>query len=225
MKTITVLAATAAAVCCLHTSGALAGPTGKAPRMLTAKPLARATGFPNGLLSHPGDPGDDDTAVSLAPSLSALCQSFIGQLNNYRNPFPNVDQINHDAIVAAGTQLGCDTAQNETTIAVNPWNPRNLVAGTNDYRIFNTREGRDDGAGFAYTTTDGGRTWKDVQLPHLTFQTGATGALSDMDSAGDPSVAFGPDGTVYFSHVVFSRLNNGGGIVVSASHDGGHTWG
>ena len=215
MKTITVLAATAAAVCCLQNSGALAGPAGKVPKMLTAKPLARSTGFPNALLNNAGDPGDDDTAVSLAPSLSALCQSLIGQLRDYRNPFPNIDQINHDAIVASGSQLGCDTAQNETTIAVNPRNPRNLVAGTNDYRVFNTREDRNDGAGFAYTTKDGGFTWKNVQLPHLTFQTGATGALSDMDSAGDPAVAFGANNTVYYANLVFSRLNNASGVVVS----------
>ena len=63
-----------------------------------------------------------------------------------------MDQINGDQLVLAGTQLGCETAQNETTIAVNPSNPRNLVAGTNDYRVFNTREGRNDGSGYAYTT-------------------------------------------------------------------------
>ena len=193
--------------------------------MMHAKPLARTALFPNGVLSKGGDPGDDDTAISLAPNLSALCQSYIGQLNKYANPRPNVDQINDDQIVLAGTQLGCDTAQNETTIAVNPSNPRNLVAGTNDYRVFNTREGRNDGAGFAYTTFDGGRSWLNVQLPHLTFQTGATGALSDMDSAGDPAVAFGPHNTVYYANLVFSRLNPGNGVVVSKSTDGGRTWG
>ena len=61
-------------------------------------------------------------SIELDPSLSALCQSVIGQLNNYRDPRPNVDQINSDAVVQAGTQLGCNTAQNETTIAVNPAN-------------------------------------------------------------------------------------------------------
>ncbi len=193
--------------------------------MAAATPLSRPALFPNGVLSKGGDPGDDDTAISLAPSLSALCQSYIGHLHTYANPRPNVDQINGDPFVLAGTQLGCNTAQNETTIAVNPANPRNLVAGTNDYRIFNTREGRNDGAGYAYTTFDGGRKWLNVQLPHLTYQTGATGALSDMDSAGDPAVAFGPHDTVYYANLVFSRLNNGSGIVVSKSTDGGRTWG
>jgi hypothetical protein len=193
--------------------------------MAAATPLSRPALFPNGVLSKGGDPGDDDTAISLAPNLSALCQSYIGKLNTYENPRPNVDQINDDQVVLAGTQLGCDTAQNETTIAVNPANPRNLVAGTNDYRVFNTREGRNDGAGYAYTTFNGGRSWLNVQLPHLTYQTGATGLLSDMDSAGDPAVAFGPHNTVYYANLVFSRLNNGGGVVVSKSTDGGRTWG
>ena len=222
-----VIAASAAALVCVCVSQAEAAAPHHGPKMLSARPLARSTPLPNALLSkgEGEDPGDDDTAVSLDPTLSALCQSYIGQLNKYRNPFPNVDQIRDDTIVSAGTQLGCNSAQNETTIAVNPQNPWNLVAGTNDYRIFNTREARNDGSGWAYTTLDGGRTWKNVQLPHLTFQTGATGALSDMDSAGDPAVAFGPHNTVYYANLVFSRLNDASGIVVSKSTDGGLTWG
>jgi hypothetical protein len=227
MKLMSAIAAGAAALACLCVGQVQAAAPHQGPKMLSATPLARSTPFPNGLLSKSegGDPGDDDTAVSLDPALSALCQSFIGKLNTYRNPLPNVDQIKDDAIVSAGTQLGCNTAQNETTIAVNPQNSFNLVAGTNDYRIFNTREARNDGAGFAYTTLDGGRTWRNIQLPHLTFQTGATGALSDMDSAGDPAVAFGPHNTVYYANLVFSRLNNGSGVVVNKSTDGGLTWG
>lgn len=184
-------------------------------------PLARSG---NGTLrDHEGDPGDDDTSPS--PTLSALCQNYIGQPNPYNNPAPNVDQINGDTVVTVGSQTGCDAAQNETTIAVNPWNPFNLVAGTNDYRVFNTREQRNDSSGYAYVTFDGGKTWTDVQLPHLTFQTGANGALSDMDSAGDPALSFGPFNTVYYANLVFSRLNNASGIVVSISHDGGLHWG
>ncbi len=217
--------------CCAIAAGVLSAANAPAdaaqhrPKMVTAAPLARNVRAHNALLNQPGDPGDDDTAISLAPNLSALCQSYIGQLNTYADPRPNVDQINGDTVVTVGTQLGCDSAQNETTIAVNPANPRNLVAGTNDYRVFNSREARNDGSGYAYTTFDGGRTWLNVQLPHLTYQTGATGVLSDMDSAGDPAVAFGPHNTVYYANLVFSRLNNGSGIAVSKSSDGGRTWG
>src|SRR6267142_1039116 len=225
MRLVPTISVCALAACTALASNAFAEGGRSRPKMIAATPLSRTALFPNHVLPKGGDPGDDDTAISLAPNLSALCQSYIGQLNTYANPRPNVDQINGDQIVLAGTQLGCDTAQNETTIAVNPSNPRNLVAGTNDYRVFNTREGRNDGAGFAYTTFDGGRSWLNVQLPHLTFQTGATGLLSDMDSAGDPAVAFGPHNTVYYANLVFSRLNNGSGVVVSKSTDGGRTWG
>lgn len=186
-------------------------------------PLVRSW---NGTLKdHEGDPGDDDTAINTDPTLSALCQNYIGQPNPYNNPAPNVDQINGDTVVTVGSQTGCNAPQNETTIVVNPWNPFNLVAGTNDYRVFNTREQRNDGSGWAYVTFNGGRTWTDVELPHLTFQTGATGALSDMDSAGDPALSFGPFNTVYYANLVFSRLNDASGVVVSISHDGGLHWG
>jgi hypothetical protein len=224
MKVVQTISVCALAACTALASNAFADSERSHPKMAAAVPLARAH-FPNGVLSKGGDPGDDDTAISLAPNLSALCKSYIGHLNTYGNPRPNVDQITDDQFVLAGSQLGCNTAQNETTIAVNPGNPRNLVAGTNDYRVFNTREGRNDGSGWAYTTFNGGRSWLNVQLPHLTIQTGATGLLSDMDSAGDPTVAFGPGNTVYYANLVFSRLNNGNGVVVSKSTDGGRTWG
>ena len=184
---------------------------------------------PNDLLKEVLAEGDDDGQGEEA-DLSALCQSFITQPNPYRPLRRDVDAIRDDQIVQAGTQQGCSTAQNETTIAVNPFNPRNIVAGSNDYRLFNTREARNDASGFAYTSFDGGRTWRNVQLPKLTFQTGATGQLNIMDSAGDPAIAFGPHDTVYYANLVFSRATvpagdqGASGLVVSVSHDGGLTW-
>lgn len=173
----------------------------------------------------------DGEAATPEPGLSSLCQSFIGQPNPYPAPAPNVDAITGDGIVAAGTQLGCSTAQNETSIAVNPANPRNLVAGANDYRVFNPNEGRNDGTGWAYTTVDGGRTWRNVQLPGLTNATGATGALTHMDAAGDPVLAFGPHNTVYYANIAFSRgapapggTQGASAITVNVSHDGGFHW-
>jgi len=96
---------------------------------------------------------DDQTSIS--PTTSALCQDFLGQPNPYSNPAPNVDQINGDTVVPTGSQTGCSSPQNETTIVVNPSNPQNLVGGANDYRVFNTRENRNDSSGWAYASVDG----------------------------------------------------------------------
>jgi hypothetical protein len=195
-----------------------------------APQTAAGTTRHNPLLKDILSEGEDDEADD--PTQSALCQEFVGQPNPYHDPAPNVDQIVGDSIVTVGSQTGCSSAQNETTIAVNPNNPKNLVAGTNDYRVFNSREQRNDSSGWAYTTFDGGKTWKNVQLPHLTFQTGATGALSYMDSAGDPVIAFGPHNTVYYGNIAFSRAAPAPGgtepasaITLNVSHDGGLHWG
>lgn len=199
---------------------------------LTAAPAVAGTtqhAVPNPLLKQVFAEQQDDDGLD-DPALNALCQSYLGHPTPYHAISPNVDAINGDTVVPSGSQQGCDAAQNETTISVNPANPRNLVSGTNDYRVFNTREARNDASGYAYTSFDGGRSWRDIQLPHLTFQTGATGALSYMDSAGDPDVVFGPHNTVYYSNLVFSRAEvpetqqNASGIAVSVSHDGGLTW-
>ena len=52
-----------------------------------------------------------------------------------------------------------------------------------------------------------------------------------MDSAGDPVVAFGPDNTVYYGNIVFSRslpfgpaFQMASGIAVNVSRDGGLRW-
>ena len=190
------------------------------PRTIARNPLLKE------VLSEEQEGADDP-----GRDLSALCQDFVGKPNPYRNPAPNVDQIVGDTIVTTGSQTGCAAAQNENTIAVNPNNPKNIVAGTNDYRLFNAREGRNDGSGWAYTSMDGGKSWKNIQLPKLTFQTGATGALSYMDSAGDPVIQFGPKNTVYYGNIVFSRATPASGgteaasaIVVNVSREGGLHW-
>ncbi|MFI5693066.1 sialidase family protein [Kribbella sp. NPDC051586] len=176
------------------------------------------------VLAEEEEPDADD------PAQSALCQSYLGHPNPYRNPAPNVDQIVNDTVVPVGSQQGCSAAQNETTIAVNPRNPNNIVAGANDYRLFNARENRNDSSSFAYTSFNGGRTWANVEIPGLTIAAGGTGAFSWFDGSGDPVVAFGPNNTVYFASIVFSRSAPLGGqdataIVVNVSHDGGLHWG
>jgi hypothetical protein len=61
------------------TSSALTSPAARKSahpsRLKNAVPLA--FGARNPLPAKGGDPGDDDTAISLDPALSALCQSYL----------------------------------------------------------------------------------------------------------------------------------------------------
>jgi hypothetical protein len=116
-----------------------------------------------------------------------------------------------------GTQ--CYNPQNEQNIVVNPTNNLNVVTSSNDYR-FGFQE-------FIYTSFDGGNTFTNVLLPGWSTATGASGNFKHAQAGGDPVLAFGRDGTLYFLALVydFSFANRTpSGVAVAASHDGGSTW-
>ncbi|HEX6498678.1 MAG TPA: sialidase family protein [Micromonosporaceae bacterium] len=168
--------------------------------------------------------GDDDE-IDDPEAAVGLCRSAPFTTTGGYAATSDIDVITNDPVNNSGSSnLGCQAPQNETAIAVDPSNPKHLVAGANDYRVCCDSAGLNDGTGWAYVTVDGGRTWKNVQVPGLTVETGGQGAFSQVDSAGDPALAIGPDGTVYYANIVFSRSAPTSGIAVSVSHDGGLTW-
>jgi hypothetical protein len=123
---------------------------------------------------------------------------------------------------AANVNTDCETngPHNETSIAVNPTNPQNLIGGANDYQLGLNPGGHvsETVLSRAHVTFDGGRTWSEFPL------------FSDQSylATGDPAVAFDADGHAYYGTLGFrfvgptNALNPD--VLVSDSPDGGRTW-
>ena len=131
--------------------------------------------------------GENDTPFDSPLQAVGLCRSSPFNTTGAYAPTSNTDLIVGDPINNSGaSNFGCSTPQNETTVAVNPTNPANVVAGTNDYRVCCDFAGLNDGTGWAYYSFDGGASWNNVQLPGLTAETGGSGNFKRVDAAGDP---------------------------------------
>lgn len=104
--------------------------------------------------------------------------------------------------------------QNESSIAVNPTNPKNIIASAVDYR--------DESSTWVYVSQDGARTFKNVNLgkPYPGWR-----------STNDPSVAFALDGTGYLCYGGFGKIDpttdllvGENGVFLAKTTDGGITW-
>jgi hypothetical protein len=107
-------------------------------------------------------------------------------------------------------------AEIEPAITVNPANPRNIIATwQQDVGLFASRS---DLIGYS---RNGGKTWKRVTIAGLSRCTGGS-----FDSATDPWLSAGPDGTIYFSGAVLSLSSDPppAALVASRSRDAGRSW-
>ncbi len=110
--------------------------------------------------------------------------------------------------------------QSETSIAVNPSDPTQIVAGSNEIFRLPMR---------GYFSSDGGAHWGAVDLPLPPPLT-----VNGTDFGSDPAVAWDTRGNVYYSYIVvfFSsafthgkgKAINGTEMAVARSSDGGRTW-
>ena len=123
--------------------------------------------------------------------------------------------------VTFSTQNTC-----ETTTAVNPKDPKNILSAANDY----TTPSGDSWCG-AYWSRDGGKTWGQALIPG--YRGGPTSVLTGYGIAGDPVVVFDSNGDCYMSGLAarrkqvspFRPLQKMSCIWVAKSTDGGETWG
>lgn len=140
-------------------------------------------------------------------------------------------KINQNCLNVTDSDLqGRGQAQNETAIAIDPNDPRHVVASYNDYR-------RGDGTCGTSYSLDGGRTWNDSTAPNgftrgvaPNIQPAPFGTAREYwQAGGDTSVAWDSRGNAYLSCQVFNRgratspnpdLSSGFVIFRSTQNDG-----
>jgi hypothetical protein len=149
------------------------------------------------------------------PSAAQQFSSFADQLTLARSlapvpgqPPPAPFNVNTDTV---------DQISNETSIAVNPTNPNNLIGSANNYQLtIDPRTGaiKETLLSSAHVSFDGGATWSNFQIPSLKYTV-----------TGDPGVSFDANGTAFASFL-------GSGLAptpypdlwATTSTDGGKTW-
>ncbi|MBI3746965.1 MAG: hypothetical protein HY264_10690, partial [Chloroflexi bacterium] len=138
--------------------------------------------------------------VSGQASLFSQCRR--APFNGVVNLYPALATNEHDVVVGDTTVTyadgqTCYNPQNEQNLVVNPTKRANIVTSANDYR---------DGFGkcWAFVTTDGGAHWSNVVIPGWTNITQAKGQFVKTGCGGDPVMAFGPDGSLYFAALTYN---------------------
>jgi hypothetical protein len=143
-----------------------------------------------------------------------------GAVGNYRHAPSPICSTPTSVDPNVNTDCEGVAPHNETTIAVNPTNPLNMIAGANDYQITANRGGAVKVTLFsrAHVTFDGGRTWT---LYPIDF--------NGYSFTGDPALSFDADGTAYYATLGFLVPQGNGcctnpDILVAHSTDGGRNW-
>jgi hypothetical protein len=128
------------------------------------------------------------------------------------NPTSNEANVNTDCEGVA--------PHNETSIAINPKNPLNIVGSVNDYQLRLSQGGTvfETVLSRAHVSFDGGKTWTSYPINYRSYT-----------STGDPAVAFDAAGNVYLATLGFLWSQNIGccvnpDILVAVSKNGGVNW-
>jgi hypothetical protein len=147
-------------------------------------------------------PADVLTAPTLAPQKAAGRAKWV--------------RISRDILAPDGGSAGQPESQAEPFLALDPEKETNLLAAYQEGRF-------DDGGARVLTfavSKNSGKTWKEGIVPGLTQVNGGR-----FQRASDPWVAYGPGGRAYYASLLFNETDPDNGIFVSASANGGKSWG
>jgi hypothetical protein len=177
------------------------------PTSPTFAPSGDEGGGPDGAPFAPpksfGSPGGAGSPTTYFPSSSGQCSARRG--NNVK--------VNQNCLnVSDPTLQGRAQANNEPSIAVNPFNPRQFVASDNNYI-------RGDGTCGSYYSLNGGRSWNDATTPNGFTNGPSPFAREYWQAGGDTSVGWDTRGNAYLSCQLFNR-----GTVASPNPDQSSTF-
>lgn len=139
------------------------------------------------------------------------------------------------AMVSVGKNVaaaeGVEEYQGETSIAVNPANPQQLVAGANTFNIdfaCQSPSGLTYGTQALYSSADGGETWTYQCAPWHPDVQGGLDAPNAIWFGADPSLAWDRNGNAYAAYMLASQSTIskwlGTAIVVAKSTEAGASW-
>ena len=172
---------------------------------------------PTGRFTYQARPGRPPLSGVADPSLLFGDQGVVAEeVIQAAVVVPSDDvQANGDNKANPSDQFGSGSGfpANETAIAINPTNPDNVIAGTNDY------EPAVDSVMGIYVSFDGGHTWPYSRHARQVITPDRT-----MYGSGDPVIAFDREGVAYSAFIAFGRANCDSYIAVIRSEDGGVTW-
>ncbi|MGI8666150.1 MAG: sialidase family protein [Jatrophihabitans sp.] len=209
----------------------LAVSPGASPAHATGISYNKLSPLQQRLLSGSGTLAMTDTPSSSIPKSSFRHTSISGG-NGCQDRLGSNLKVNANCQNITDADLaGRGEANNGTSIAYDPNNPRVMVASANDYRT---------GDSNCYTSysTDGGHNWQD-STPPTSFTRGQVPNVVDFgasreywDAASGTSVAFDTKGNAYLSCLLFTRAQPtanssdiSSAIVVSRStQNGGASW-
>ena len=154
-------------------------------------------------------------AGSVSPAMASSGPGAAGHLRVVSGPSPFAGGCPGAAL--DNTHVAGDEI--EPAIAVNPADRRNLVGTWQQDLGFSSLRAAISSDGRATAARRGGA----ARFPALPSAPGGT-----ADSASDPWISVGPDGTAYFLGIEVNLrgdlVNLPSAIVASRSHDGGRTW-
>ncbi|MFQ5874143.1 MAG: sialidase family protein [Dehalococcoidia bacterium] len=133
-----------------------------------------------------------------------------------------IDRCGSDATTPEpGGDDGGNRHQNEPTVAINPSNPKVIVAGANDYCT--TASVGDAWMGF-YVSTDGGKKWVNSLNPGYPFDNSPEGQASPIFlrafASGDPIMDWDNENRLFYGGIAFNRIApNPSGLITPTNGD------